>query len=145
MPSSDKSMAFFAWDEGCRVGIKKLDDQHKGLFSTLNKLYDILMSNGDAALIDKELSHIMRQTRVHFETEEKSMLKHGYPDYQMHKRMHELLLHQLEDVMSLESSDYDQPWIERLEVAEFLHAWLVSHIVDEDKKLGAFLKNAGVE
>jgi hemerythrin-like metal-binding protein len=145
MPSSDKSTPFCAWDEGCRVGIHKLDDQHKGLFSTLNKIYDILMSHGDSALVDKELLNLMRQTRVHFETEEKFMLKHGYPGYQMHKVMHELLLHQLEDVLTLESSSYEQPWVERLELADFLHAWLVSHILDEDKKIGAFLQINGAE
>lgn len=145
MPSSDKSIPFCAWDEGCRVGIQKLDDQHKGLFSTLNKLHDILMSHGDSALVDTELANLMRQTRAHFETEEKFMLEHGYPGYQMHKVMHELLLQQLEDVLTLESGDYEQPWIERLEHADFLHAWLVAHILDEDKKIGAFLKINGVE
>ena len=145
MPSSDKSTPFCAWDEGCRVGIQKLDDQHKGLFSTLNKLHDILMSHGDSALVDKELAKLMQQTRAHFEAEEKFMLEHGYPGYQMHKVMHELLLQQLEDVLTLESGDYEQPWIERLEHAEFLHAWLVAHILDEDKKIGAFLKINGVE
>ena len=145
MPSSDKSTPFCVWDEGCRVGIQKLDDQHKGLFSTLNKLYDILMSHGDSALVDEELTRLMRQTRAHFETEEQFMLEHSYPGYQMHKVMHELLLQQLEDVLTLESGDHEQPWIERLEHADFLHAWLVTHILDEDKKIGAFLKIDGVE
>lgn len=145
MPSSDKVTPFCAWDEGCQVGIQKLDDQHKGLFLTLNKLYDILMSHGDSALVDKELTNLMLQTRKHFKTEEQFMLKHGYPGYQMHKVMHELLLQQLEDVLTLGSNDFEQPWIERLEQADFLHAWLVAHILDEDKKIGAFLKINGAD
>jgi len=145
MPSSDKLTPFCSWDEGCQVGIQKLDDQHKGLFFTLNKLYDILMSHGDSTLVDKELTNLMRQTRAHFETEEKFMLEHGYPGYQMHKVMHELLLQQLEDVLTLESNDFEQPWIERLEQADFLHAWLVAHILDEDKKIGAFLNLNGTQ
>jgi hemerythrin len=28
-----------------------------------------------------------------------------------------------------------------LELADFLLAWLVSHIVDEDKKIGAFVRD----
>jgi hemerythrin len=145
MPSSDKSTPFCSWDEGCRVGIEKLDDQHKGLFLSLNKLYDILMSHGDSSLVHKELTNLAKQTRTHFKTEEQFMLKHGYPGYQMHKVMHGLLLQQLEDVLTLESNDYEQPWIERLEHADFLHAWLVAHILDEDKKIGAFLKIDGAK
>jgi hemerythrin len=140
MPSSEKSAPFCAWDEGFQVGIHRLDDQHKGLFSTLNRFYGILMSHGDSALIDRELLNLMRQTRVHFEAEEKLMLANDYPGFQLHKEIHDFLLHQLEDVMTLESGDYDQPWIERLEIADFLHAWLTAHIKDEDKKLGNFLQ-----
>lgn len=141
MPSSDKSTPFCAWDEGCRVGIQQLDDQHKGLFSSLNKLYNLLMGHDESTLIEKEFSNLMRLTRGHFETEEKFMLEHGYPGYQMHKMMHELLLQQLEDVMTLDSNNY----VARLELADFLHAWLVSHILDEDKKIGAFLQINGAE
>ena len=145
MPSSDQSTPFCAWDQSYCVGIQALDDQHKGLFSTLNKFYDILMSHGDPALMDKELSSLVQQTRVHCNTEEECMLEHGYPGYQVHKMMHELLLRQLEDVLTLESSSYDQPWVARMETADFLHAWLVAHIINEDKKIGAFLQVDGDE
>jgi len=133
--------SFCAWDEGCWVGIHKLDDQHKALFATLNRLHDHLMSHGISALIDKELSNLIRQTKIHFKTEEEIMLTHGYPDYALHKIMHELLLQQLVDVQALEANDYSKSWIERLELTEFLHAWLVSHIIDEDKKIGAFVRD----
>jgi len=145
MPSSDQSTSFCAWEQSYCVGIQALDDQHKGLFSTLNNFYDILMSHGDPTLMDKELSSLLQQTRAHCKTEEAYMLEHGYPGYQIHKKMHELLLHQLEDVLILESGSYDQPWVARLETADFLHTWLVAHILNEDKKLGAFLSIDDVE
>lgn len=140
MPTSDDSASFCVWDDSCRVGIDMLDDQHQGLFASLNRLHDILMSHGDPDSINQELSTLMRLTRAHFDIEEEFMRSNGYPGYQTHKAMHDLLVSQLEDVITLENNDFDQPWVERLELADFLHAWLVSHILDEDKKIAAFLK-----
>lgn len=137
----DSEQPFCAWDESCWVGIHKLDDQHKALFATLNRLHDHLMSQSAPALIDKELSNLIRQTMVHFNAEEEIMQTHGYPGYALHKMMHELLLQQLVDVQALEANDYSKSWIDRLELADFLLAWLVSHIVDEDKKIGAFVRD----
>lgn len=140
MSASDESASFCVWDDSCRVGIDMLDDQHQGLFDSLNRLHDILMSHGDPAMINRELTTLMHLTRAHFAIEEEFMRENDYPGYQMHKAMHDLLLSQLEDVITLEHNDFDQPWVERLELADFLHAWLVSHILDEDKKIAAFLK-----
>jgi hemerythrin len=49
-------------------------------------------------------------------------------------------LQQLVDVQALKVNNYNKSWIDRLGLAEFLHAWLVSHIVDEDKKIGVFVR-----
>ena len=140
MPTSEDSVSFCVWDESCRVGIGMLDEQHQGLFASLNRLHDALMSHSDPAAVSEELATLMRLTRSHFDVEEEFMRVHHYPGYQTHKQMHDLLVSQLADVIQLESNEFDQPWAERLELADFLHAWLVSHILDEDKKIAAFLK-----
>jgi len=148
-PEQDKSSSFSDWCEDYRVDVQRMDKQHQSLFAALHALHDVLTSHGDAALIDKYLSDLIRQTRIHFHTEEEFMQAHDYPDYEHHKEIHDLLISQVEDLLaaqqSLESSSFQQSWVEKMEIADFLHAWLVEHIVNEDKKLGAFLSEQGVK
>jgi hemerythrin len=77
------------------------------------------------------------------------MLAHNYPDYHNHKELHDILLRQVEGVLEtqqvLESHHLQQSWAEKLDLADFLREWLLSHIVDADKTLGLFLKSKNVE
>ncbi len=149
MTPQDESTPFCAWSDDYQVGIQRIDRQHKALLATLNKLHEILMSHGDRALIDETLSGLIDQTRVHFHDEEEFMQTHDYPGYQSHKELHEILLRQVEGVLEtqqvLESHHLQQSWAEKLDLADFLREWLISHIVDSDKKLGLFLKSKNVE
>ena len=149
MTPQDESTPFCAWSDDYQVGIQRIDRQHKALLATLNKLHEILMSHGDQAVIDETLSGLIDQTRVHFHDEEAFMQTHDYPDYQNHKELHEILLRQVEGVLEtqqvLESHHLQQSWAEKLDLADFLREWLISHIVDSDKKLGLFLKSKNVE
>jgi len=149
MLASDESTPFCAWSDDYYVGIQKMDKQHRGLLLTMNNLYNILMSHGEHTLIDKVLSDLIHQTKVHFHTEEELMQAHDYPGYQDHKELHDLLLCQLESVLDtqqkLKSHHMQQSWAEKMELADFLGTWFVSHIVDADRKLGVFLKSNKVE
>jgi hemerythrin-like metal-binding protein len=145
----DEQQSDYAWSENLQVDVRKMDSQHKALLITVNKLHELLLREGDIASINELFSDLIRQTRVHFKTEERFMKKFDYPDYENHKLMHDLLIDQLEDVQvaqqAIESQSFEQHWFERLELADFLRTWLFSHIVDEDKKLGEFLKSKGVK
>ncbi|GMQ99360.1 MAG: hypothetical protein BMS9Abin18_0177 [Zetaproteobacteria bacterium] len=139
----------YTWTDNYLVNIYKVDDQHKALFATAAKLYKLLLGHEDLKEIDKIFSSLIRQTLVHFQTEEELMKTHGYPDYPHHKELHDILVQQLKDMQSsqqtIKSLNYLQPWIERLEVADYLSGWLINHIIDEDKKFGVFLQDNGIE
>jgi len=145
MVSCEKIPSNYAWSSDYLLNIHKIDRQHKALFSTVGKLYKLLLGHKDLQQIDSIFSELVRQTLVHFKTEEELLQTHGYPDYSHHKELHDILVQQLKDIQSsqqaMKSSDYSQPWIERLEVADYLSGWLINHIVDEDKKYAAFLRD----
>jgi hemerythrin-like metal-binding protein len=145
MQSLDESIPFCVWSDDYQVGIERMDKQHYGLLSTLNKLHDILMSQGDQARVDNKLACLIDQTKVHFHTEEQFMQAYDYPDYENHKELHDILLRQVEDVLEtqheMETFHIQQSWAEKLELLDFLREWLISHIIDTDKKLGDFLKS----
>jgi len=139
----------YAWSNEYLVNIHKIDDQHKALFATTGKLYKLLLGHKDLKQADAIFSDLVRQTIMHFKTEEELMQTYNYPDYPRHKELHKILLQQLKDMQSsqqtMQSVSFEQPWLERQEVADYLSGWLVNHIVDEDSKYGAFLRDAGVK
>jgi len=139
----------YVWNDAYLVDIHRMDEQHKALFATAAQLYRLLLGHEDISQADRIFSNLVRQTIVHFHTEEVFMQTHAYPDFEHHKSRHDMLVQQLKDMQlsqqTMQSLHYVQPWIERLEVADFLSGWLVNHILDEDKKLGIFLHDAGVE
>ncbi len=137
------------WSDVYLLNVHRIDDQHKGLFYTLNILHEALMKEDDLPLVDKLMSDLIRQTHVHFRTEEEFMRTTEYPGYDEHRNIHEMLLRQVEDLQAaqqaLTASNVRQHWIDRQETCDFLSLWLVDHIQTEDKKLGAFLKEQGIE
>jgi len=149
MSAPEKLPDNYIWNDQYLVEVRKLDEQHRALFTTAAKIYLLLLGRQDMDQIDKLFSDLVRQTIVHFHTEEQLMQTSAYPDYKRHKGLHDMLVQQLKDMQSsqqtMQSLGYVQPWIERLEVADFLSGWLVNHILDEDKKLGAFLQEAGLQ
>jgi len=149
MGKSKKEPSGCPWSNVYLVRIRRIDDQHKGLFFTLNALHSALLNQGNLNQVDKFLTDLIRQTKVHFCTEEELMQSYSYPDYENHKHIHDLLLQQVEDLQTAQQAlgvqHLRQHWIERQEVADFLSMWLVDHIKSEDKKLGAFLQGREVK
>lgn len=72
------------------------------------------------------------------------MLACGYPGYLLHSSMHKLLLQQLDSVQSLENDDYRQSWVDRMEIAEFIHICLIYHIAEDRKLETATPKKVGL-
>ncbi len=139
----------YTWNDQYQVHIRKMDEQHKALFATAARLYRLLLGHEDLTQVDRIFSDLVRQTIVHFHAEEELMQTCDYPDYKDHKSLHDMLVQQLKDMQfsqqAMQSMHYVQPWIERMEVADYLSAWLGNHILYEDKKLGVFLLDAGMQ
>jgi len=148
MTNREEIPSNYTWSDNYLVNIHKIDAQHKALFATAGKLYRLLLGHEDLKKADDIFSDLVRLTLIHFKTEEEIMQSYGYPDYPQHKELHDILLQQLKDMQSsqqaMQSASFEQPWLERLEVADYLSGWLVNHIVDEDRKYEGFLRDAGL-
>lgn len=138
-----------AWNTRCLVHIKKMDGQHKTLVKTVIRLQQALREQLDHHAVDQLFSDLINRTRIHFQTEEMLMQNYDYPQYENHKRMHDLLLQQIEDSQHTQQAfaqlHHHQAWMGKQELADFLGDWLMSHILDEDNKLGIFLRQQGLE
>ena len=132
------SIKIAQWRPEYETGNGIIDEQHKSLFSTINALNSAMLEGQGEALLEKTLDSLKDYTTVHFDTEEKFMLDHKYPDYIEHKQKHEALKAK---VLSFEKKNYDDLSKLTNAVSHFLTDWLIHHIKDEDKKMILFCRH----
>lgn len=135
-------MTFFTWNENMSVGILQLDIQHKNLINMINNLYNAMSAGKGKEILPNILKEMSAYAVSHFSTEEKFMQQYGYPEYETHKKEHELFVKKVQEF----NREFAKGNISiTLNVANFLKTWLSNHIQNTDKKYGPFLNEKGVK
>jgi hemerythrin len=121
------------------VGDNTIDEQHKQLINMLNDFIDACKSNKGIDELEKSLNFLVDYTVRHFLAEESIQLKHSYPDYSKHKKIHEEF--EAKVVGIVENFKKEGPTFEMVGTFSFeVCAWVMDHIAKEDKKIGEFIK-----
>jgi len=134
-------MALITWNESLSVKIPSIDDQHIKLIEMINDFYDHIKDRTNDDNISKLISGMKRYTLMHFNTEEKYMVKYNFPDYLEHKKEHDLFIAKVND---LETKFNEGKIIVSFEITSFLKDWLKNHIMCTDKKYTEFFIKNGV-
>ncbi|KAF5050434.1 Bacteriohemerythrin [anaerobic digester metagenome] len=115
------------------MGVAEIDEQHTEMFALANRLCATLQDGDD--LVGGSLFKVMlAYTEYHFATELRLMLQHGYPNRKAHDAEHERLVLELRR-FGPEMGDRDVQFLR-----DFFRTWLLEHILEHDKALGAFLR-----
>jgi len=138
---SDPRWGTVSWQDGFGVGHAAIDADHKRLFELFNAFVSAVNANRADSEIQSVLTELLDYTNHHFDREERLMQEHGYPDFPTHKIMHDTFVRQIHDV----NSALDAGGEKGAFVLGFLGKWLSGHILGVDKKLGAYLRERGVE
>ena len=127
------------WSERYSMGIKIVDDQHKGLLNFVNELFN--HATGDEHAEREYFKSVIQQAvkyiKVHFDTEEKLMTKTNFPGYPEHKKIHD------EFTMTVVKSVKDFEGGKRLvleKFAYFLKDWVLTHVAVEDVKYADYFR-----
>jgi len=130
------------WNDVYKVGYQTIDAQHIELFDKINELLSAMRKADAKGEIDKTFNFMADYVVKHFGTEEALMLKYSYPDYATHKEQHEYFIK-----IALGFKEQLAKGKAASTVAVKLQAilvdWLLQHIGQRDKKLGAFLLEKG--
>ncbi|MBF0324719.1 MAG: bacteriohemerythrin [Alphaproteobacteria bacterium] len=137
---SQAGRTMLAWNDEYSINIQQIDAQHRRLFATANHLLDAVESERSREEVAAALDFLITYTKYHFAEEEALMQRYGYSDTPEHKQRHVKLTKQ---VLELEERIAREP-VQAVEVLEFLHDWIVTHILIEDRKYAAALNAAGV-
>ena len=127
---------FIIWKPEYDLGIPIVDEQHRGIVTTINSLYYGMQNkhNHDESMLMSIIDMTHDYTKVHFIIEENFLKKCNYPHVHQHHALHCELISALSRV-SKKSLLNDDPY----QFMEFLKKWWIDHICDRDRNFRNYL------
>lgn len=130
------------WKESYRIGVEKIDAQHRALFYHVTEFLQTIKDEGTwEAKIPKvkETSKFMQSYVIeHFNDEEAFQQSVHYDEYEKHRQIHENFKVDMESLVSkMEETHFSE--VTAKEFGGKLMTWLIYHVTMEDQKIGAFV------
>jgi hemerythrin len=118
---------FIVWNPEYNLGIPIIDEQHRGIVSTINSLHFGLQNNFGKNMLSPIIDMMHNYTRIHFQVEESFLEKIDFPHAKKHHELHRNLETELFKAGKSSIMDKD-PY----EFLDFLKNWWINHICSED-------------
>jgi hemerythrin len=136
----DGMMDKLVWTEQYRIGIKKIDDQHRELFSIVNQLIDSDAGTAPTKIVQEVVFRVSGYAGYHFRTEEEIMRQYGYPGYAAQANEHA--------AFRIKAAQFCGDAIAGksgllTEMRDYLTEWLSRHILESDLQFKRFLIDNG--
>jgi hemerythrin len=129
---------FFEWDQAkFGLGIAPMDDEHKAIIASMNKLHELKDASAQKSALSRALNELQSVTVKHFSDEEAFMGKIGFPDLSKHKLIHKSLLDQIVG----HKATFESTGQLTEEFFDFLKFWLKSHICGIDMRYSQYHKS----
>ena len=131
------------WDNTLSVGVKLIDEQHKGLIQRINGVLKAVEEKQEEREIAKTLNFLFDYTHFHFSTEVKHMELNDYPGLEDHKMRHEEFVDTLKNL----EKEFKEEGATKLlagSVKTLLMSWLVEHVQNVDQEFGRFLRGKNI-
>jgi hemerythrin len=135
-------MALIAWDDSLTVNVREIDSQHKMLLTLVNQLHEATKFGRGSDILGEVFSEVVEYTKYHFAAEERLMRENGFPEYLLHKALHEDLRVRLTELQR--EFDGGERAAVGIGTIQFLRDWLVNHISARDRAIGQYMANQGV-
>ncbi len=120
-------MAPVEWTSDLSVGVEVIDNQHKRIVLYINQLQEARKTQ-DRVKVGTVLSELVDYTQSHFGFEEAMLEEAGYPYLKAHKRVHELFIKRVNELVRRFETHEDVADT----VTKLLITWLLNHIRSED-------------
>lgn len=128
-------MLYIIWQESNNLGIPIIDEQHRGIVSTINSFHYAIRRGLGLDVLKPTLNILALYTVIHFKSEEELLREAGYPELEAHIRLHEELIRKTREIAT-ESTTFKEPEI----ALKFLKDWWLGHINRQDRKYASFLR-----
>ncbi len=138
----ERQRAKLEWDERYSVGIQVIDNQHKTMFLTINKLIDVVGNDPDKEELKEIIQSLLEYKKLHFTTEERYFEKAHYAGAPEHIEAHKKFGERLAEIQEKCGEDVIML---TFELVDFLEDWLIDHLMNMDQKYKEPLRVAGLK
>ena len=122
------------------VGVVEIDAQHMELVNRLNALLSMGHDAASKEESQRTLDMLEEYIIKHFSDEEELQRKNKYPEYESHKKLHQLFIDEFEKLKKeFEANGHSLKFT--MDLNNSLINWIVKHIKSADVELGKFLKS----
>lgn len=134
------------WQDQYKIDVDFIDEEHKKLFSTMNRLLRISEEEEKSEWGCREgVKYLKNHTIEHFEHEEKYMQSIDYAEYEVHKRLHDNFRYKTLPALEEElvEADYSTE-----SVRHFLGVcigWVIAHTQTEDLAIAGKVSSKWVD
>ncbi len=126
---------YIIWHTSNELGIPIIDEQHRGLVSTINSFHYLIKEGQGEEVIRPIIMTLVQYIEIHFRTEEPLMQKAGFPGYDDHIRLHRSLTTKTKRIAE-EAVTKSNAYI----ALEFLKDWWLDHINNVDRQYAPYLR-----
>ncbi len=126
---------YIIWSDKNKLGVPIIDEQHRGIISTINSLHYFIQIGHGEEVLRPTLVMLAQYTEIHFKTEEALMKSANYPAIKEHKVLHRDLIEKTRKLSTEHSGSLDSN-----RVLKFLREWWLGHINKEDRKYLPYMK-----
>jgi hemerythrin len=130
------------WRDQMAIDHGLIDQDHRALIGIVNDFVALEGSLDTMAKIGRILDKLQLYTATHFDREQYLRRMVQFPYCEAHEREHQALLRGLNSVIAdlavVQTQDAFLQW--RGGMDQFLHHWLVDHIIQSDLRLKPYVK-----
>lgn len=132
----------FGWKDFYSVAHQHIDDDHKILFDIAAEAFKTVNSPDRVNKIRTIIKRLYDYMKTHFKNEERYMQEINYADFEIHKKLHENIIAQLNDFIR-QLSKIKLETFEK-ELARIIDISLLQHIIQEDRKIIIWQKSLAI-
>jgi hemerythrin len=136
------------WKDRYGLGVALIDEQHRELFRRVSDFVEVLRSSvaweQRVEKVNETMNFMKDYVVTHFYDEEEYQKQIGYPEFTVHKKIHNDMVKYVADVANqYKQKGYDERLMQQF--AGKLIAWLINHVAFEDQKIADFVRKGVVE
>lgn len=135
MDRTMKNTLYIVWSKANELGIPIIDEQHRGIVSTINSLFFFMQGRRGLEVLRPTIAILEQYTRIHFDTEEALMKEAKYPNFDSHVLLHRQLA---ENTAAMSRVSIREDNADNLLI--LLKKWWINHINQQDREYSIYLR-----
>ena len=116
------------WSNKYKLGHEVIDLEHRLFFYIMNSVEQAEAEGASRNRMRSLITEIVKYSEFHFLSEENIMIASGYPDFQVHREIHQELMRELKKHVVQFEAGKSKPY----ELVNFLYSWFSQHTLADD-------------